>query len=376
MWARTGGYGSAAGGGGAPTPQRKTDRIGEYELELRAPRAAGDILSEWRALLERAVEPNFFAGPDFLAAVTTHLPAFRDLKVLLLWRGTVLEGAFPLASAPVGFGSRDVHAPQLERGCSGAPLVDGRHADAVLAAACGWLAARHAAIVFEGLSADSPFRTVLEAFAQRSGRSLVRRWNQAGADDLPAVITAPCQSVEDEVATIDRALDPAAIRTAVEDYLMLEAQDALVAGRPALIQQPGEANLVRTVTRQLGRSRQCQIFTLRLEGRVAASAIVLIEPRRARVWRIVCEPEMRDCPVAALLEERISRMLSRRGVIGAVTGRSSSGGLIATCRLGLKPGDRPDSIARRLGERMLRSADRFTTAAQSSLRSIRRKPAA
>jgi len=380
MWARTGDYGSAMDSGSVPVAPRKSDQIGEYELELRAPRSAGDILVEWRALMDRAVEPNFFAGPDFLAAATTHLNALRELKVLLIWRGKTLEGAIPLATAPIGFASRDVHAPQLELGCSGAPLIDGKRTDAVLSAACSWLAARHSTVVFEGLSDDSPCRATLEAFAERSGRRLMRTEHNRFHPVQAAIngsATLPTGSVgDDESASLDRALDPAEIRAAVEDYLILEAQDALAAGRSALIQEPGQANLIRTVTRQLGRSKQCQIFTLRLGGRVAASAIVLIEPRRARIWRIVCEPELREYPVAALLQSRIARLLTRRISIDTVVGLGGSGIEASTYRLSLNSGEKTDSIARRLGERVRKSADTIAVVAQRGLRSIKRKPAA
>lgn len=381
MWARTGDYGSAMGSGGVPPlPSRKTDRIGDYDLELRAPRAAGDILVEWRALLDRALEPNFFSGPDFLAAAATHLNAFRDLKVLLLWRGNILEGAIPLASAPIGFASRDVHAPQLEVGCSGAPLIDAKRADAVLAAACSWLSARHSTVVFNALSDEGSFRASLEAFAERSGRRLVRaeqgRRHPFSAE--AAVATAvPSVTISDDASVdLERALDPAAIRTAVEEYLILEAQESLVAGRLALIQQPGQANLIRTVTRQLGRSKQCQIFTLRLGGRVAASAIVLIEPGCARIWKSVYEPELRGKPIEALLESRIARLLTRRVSVGKVLSGAGDSPPDVICRLALKPGDKPDSIARRLGERVRKSADTLSLVAQRSLRSMKRKPAA
>jgi hypothetical protein len=380
MWAKTEVSGGAAAGGSLPSVlPRKLDRIGNYDLEVRAPRSAGDILVEWRALEQRAVEPNLFAGPDFLAAATTHLGSFRDLKVLLLWRGKSLEGAIPLATAPMGFASRDVHAPQIEYGCSGAPLVDARNGEEVLAAACSWLSARHSTIVFEGLADDSPFRSLLGVFAERTGRRMLRT-EQEAREAFGA--KASCASADratlpaDVGASLDRALDPVAIRGAVEDYLILEAQDALVQGRPALIQQPGQANLVRTVTRQLGRSKQCQVFTLRLEGRAAASAIILMEPGRARLWKFAADPQLCDYPVEELLQKRIERLLTRRISVDALLGRCEGSAGSATYRLALKPGEKPDSIARRLGERVRRSADNLATAAHRHLTATKRKPAA
>jgi hypothetical protein len=385
MWAKTGvSGGSIAGGSLPPAQSRRADRIGDYDLEVRAPRAAGDILVEWRALERRAVEPNLFAGPDFLAAATTHLSSFRDLKVLLLWRGSSLEGAIPLATAPMGFASRDVHAPQIEYGCSGAPLVDAKNGEAVLAAACSWLSARHSTIVFEGLSDDSPFRSLLATFAERTGRRILRTEQEThvsfGTNGDGAKAHGPSADSAtlpaDADASLDRALDPVAIRGAVEDYLILEAQDAFAHGRPALIQQPGQANLVRTVTRQLGRSKQCQVFTLRLGGRAAASAIILLEPARARVWKFAADPQLSGYPVEELLQKRIARLLTRRVSVDALIGRREGIACSAAYRLALKPGEKPDSIARRLGERVRRSADNLATAAHHRFTSRKRNPAA
>ena len=379
MWAKAGVSSGFAGGEGLPSsPMRKAERIGGYDLELRAPRASGDILVEWRALEQRAVEPNLFAGPDFLAAATTHLNAFRDLKVLLVWRGRRLEGAIPLTSASIGFTSREVRTPQVEYGCSGAPLLDAGNAEGVLAAACTWLASRHASIVFEGLAEDGPFRALLHGFAERTGRGVLRL-DQAShaAETTPLFNLAPVATLPaDSAANIDRALDPVAIRAAVEDYLLLEAQDALAHGRPALIQQPGQANVVRTVTRQLGRSKQCQVFTLRLGGRVAASAIILLEPGLARVWKFTADPQLRGYPVEELLKKRVERLLTRRVSVGALVGRNENAASSASYRMALKPGAKPESIARRLGERVRKSADTLAITANRRLASIRRKPAA
>jgi hypothetical protein len=379
MWAKAGVSTGSARGENLPSAQtRGLDRIGGYDLELRAPRAAGDILVEWRALEQRAVEPNLFAGPDFLAAATTHLDAVRDLKVLLIWRGSLLEGAIPLTSTSMGFTSREVRTPQVEHGCSCAPLLDARNAEAVLAAACTWLASRHGSIVFEGLADDGPFRALLHGFAERTGRRMLRleRESRHHEPTLPGNFAPVATLPVDAGANIDRALDPVAIRAAVEDYLLLEAQDALAHGRPALIQQPGQANMVRTVTRQLGRSKQCQVFTLRLGGRVAASAIILLEPGLARVWKFAADPQLRIYPVEDLLKKRVERLLTRRVSVGALVGRSEHENSSAAYRMALKPGAKPDSIARRLGERVRKSADTLATAAQRRLASIKRKPAA
>jgi len=379
MWAKAGVSTGFAGGEGHPSSQaRKAERIGGYDLELRAPRASGDILNEWRALEQRALEPNLFAGPDFLAAATTHLNAFRDLKVLLVWRGSLLEGAIPITSASIGFTSREVRTPQVEYGCSGAPLLDARNAEGVLAAACTWLAARHASIVFEGLADDGPFGALLHGFAERTGRRVLRleqassHADRISPDNLAPIATLP----NDASASIDRALDPVAIRAAVEDYLLLEAQDALAHGRPALIQQPGQANVVRTVTRQLARTKQCQVFTLRLGGRVAASAIILLEPGLGRIWKFAADPQLRGYPVEQLLKKRVERLLTRRVSVGALIGRTENAGMSAAYRMALRPGAKPDSIARRLGERVRKSADTLAIAANRRLASIRRKPAA
>lgn len=370
MWARSvgmeGGYPQAAG-------PPATDDVGDFKVELRAPRAAGDILTEWHRLEARALEPNIFAGPDFLASAATHAEALRDVKVLLLWRDGMLDGVFPLLPATGGFAARDLHVPQIETGCSGAPLVDGQRPEAVLNAACTWLSSRHSTLIFEGLDPEGPFSALLHGFARQSGRRLVRVEPAKGR--LRLELQGDIASASGRIA-FERASDPAAIRLAVEEFLVIEAQEALTQGRLALIQAPGQANLVRTVTRQLARRRDCEVFTLRIGGAAAAAALVLIEPKRGVIWRAACDPRWPEQPLRRLLNGRISKLLTRRAAIETVFDPAIEARALGSHRLALKPGDRPDSIARRLGERMLRSADSLAIAATRRLRGEKRKPAA
>jgi hypothetical protein len=377
MWAKSAG---ADGGSGyfPATPAPSRERLGDFEIELRAPRAAGDIIAEWRDLEERAVEPNLFAGPDFLAAATTHLNAHRDLKVLLLWGGGSLEGAIPIA----GFAAREVHVPQVEPGSPGVPLLDGKRPGAILEAACAWLGRRHSILVLQGLPAESAFVALTRDFARQSDRRLtpVEPSDRNAAHRSASRLNEAPDLDPDGRITLDRAIDPADIRLAVEEYLVLEAQAALAAGRSAAIQLPGQANLVRTVTRQLARRRQCQVFTLRIAGRAAAAAIVVIEPRIARIWKSACDPQWPVEPLRALMSGRITKLMTRRAAIENVVDFGGDVPALASYRLALKPGEQPDGIARRLGERVRRSADSIAgsivVAASRRLSAARRKPAA
>jgi Acetyltransferase (GNAT) domain len=83
---------------------------------------------------------------------------------------------------------------------------------------------------------------------------------------------------------IERAREPRSVRDAVEEFLALEASGS---GRAALIQDVGAATFVRTMTRDLARSRRCRVDVMRVGGRPVAAAITLKGARIARLWRAV-----------------------------------------------------------------------------------------
>ena len=73
------------------------------------------------------------------------------------------------------------------------------------------------------------------------------------------------------------------MRDAIEEFLVLEA----LGGRAALVQDVGTATFVRTITRELARSRRCRVDVMRVGGRPAAAAVTLKGATTAWLWRAV-----------------------------------------------------------------------------------------
>ncbi len=375
MWAKSGTMSGAFGGAaqvadtGGQAAQPDRERVGDFEIELRAPRAAGDILADFRSLETRSLERNLFAGVDFLAAAATHLADRRDLKIVLVWREGALIGAIPVLVPSAAFSAREIVSPQIVADAKGGPLLDAQNGAAILSAVCAWFARRHAAIVFEGIDENGPFARLLRDFARRLNRQL--RLTGASAR-VPAAPEAGGRdaSLAPAPVTLSRAMEPAGLRPAIEEYLILEAQAARAAGREALIQLPGHANFLRTVTRQLGRRRQCQVFGLEIDNALAATAIVLLDGTRAHVWRMASDPEMpaREA-LEDMLRQRIARAFARRNASDDKSGEAMPERLVRF-RLGLAPRGTPLGIARRLREGFRRSAGEIATAAHRRIRTL------
>lgn len=328
-----------ASGGGSSRSKVGAGRFRAEPLAAEGPlrvewRAAGEMAADapaWRGLAARALEPNVFAEPEFLGASLQHGPV-RRLSLLTVWQGPALRGLLPITPprAPFGLGEARLWRPDLAG--SGPPLIDRGDAEAVLEAMLDGLSRlgpSGAALSLPELTADGPLLTALRAVTERSRRCLalsnpseraVLR-PSLGVTDSP--IGAPDAARADGGRgrfSVESAREPRAIRDAVEEFLALDARLSQADGLPALIEQPGAALLVRTLTRELARSRRCRVDLLRSGERLAAGAITLRSGGRAWLWRIVGErgrdgPE----PVRALAQE-VARAEGRRAAAITLSG--------------------------------------------------------
>lgn len=362
MWARSS-EGGARGQSGTETAlaalRARATPLGPYRATLTPARAAGPLVEAWAAAEDRALSPDPCLHPDFLAAAARHDPALRDLKLLAIWRDEALCALFPLLPGGVLFARRVWRAPRVDVAASGAPFLARDEAEAALSAALDWLAVRDDEIVFEALDAASPFRTILDLVASRRG--LARRVAAPAAGRMadPARLVAPANPTG---AVFERAGEPASLRAAVENHLLLEAREAGAAGRPAVIQQAGAANFIRAVTRQLGRAERCRVFSLRDAAGPLAVAIVLMDGGRATLWRVASDPQRGGDAAKALIAARIARAFERRQG-GALARAGGAEPARVACRLSLRPAQGPAALARRLGERLRSAATVFSRAA-------------
>jgi len=281
-------------------------------------RRAGDmraVTDAWRHLMPRALEPSVFAEPGFLLPALQHLPEGPHVAMLCVWQGppekSMLRGLFPVLAPRLSFAGRDVRIWRPPLSFGNPALVDGDFADAVLEALVADLSDRGAArLLFPQVPLQGNFAAVLRAFARRPQRPLeILELNDSLQDGPTAeALDRPGPRIgsdrlwerlsERGEVRIERAQEARAVRDAVEEFLVLEA---LARGSAALIRDVGTASFVRTMTRELARSRRCRVDVMRIGGKPVAAAIILKSAQRAWLWKIACDDRLAACAPDALL---------------------------------------------------------------------------
>lgn len=316
MQARSSEFGSA----GAPLRQEwaGSAEAAQVVVSLSSPAEMRVHLAAWKALAARALEANVFAEPEILLAAATHLRDGRDLRLLSVWNGSVLRGVFPLRISRLT-GQVVPWTTALVPG--GAPLIDRDHAADVLQIARDWVAHRFSrcrTMAFVSIPAETAVHRLFAAVD-----SHCRTHTSDAALCLRAGTAPPPMPRLQNVAAggtvrIDRARDPGAIRDAVEEFLALEAGSDGQGRAGALINGSGQANFLRTATRDLARGRACRVDVLRVDGRAIGAVVVLFSGRQAWIWQAAGNiPEAR-----AYLAAATTRSLLERATL--VTARTSS----------------------------------------------------
>ncbi|HEX8663817.1 MAG TPA: hypothetical protein VF744_07285, partial [Beijerinckiaceae bacterium] len=226
-----------------------------YEVDLRGAAEVGADLKAWHDLAGRAVEPALFAHPDVLLPALQHLPDGRQAGLILVWQQSPrrLVGLLPVLMPRVPLAPGEVRLWRPAALPVAPALIDRERPEAVLGAALSFCAARGsrcASLVLAGLPADGPIAERFAAAAAASRRRLERL--PQGHVLATAAVPRAETSLGGSLRTA-QARTPAEVRDAVEAFLALEAAGAKARGDRALIQDPGLASFVRTMTRQLAR---------------------------------------------------------------------------------------------------------------------------
>lgn len=268
------------------------------------------IAGEWRALAERALEPNVFYEPAFALPAA---PVFGgDAGAVLVWSRSAtpqLLGFFPARVErrryglwpPVLVGWTHPYAP------FGVPLVDRDNADAVVAA---WLA--HLAgddrlpglVLLPYLPLQGPLAAALDAaLARAGGKSAVfaahsRALLQPAGERATYLDRAVSQNqrrklrrgrkrlAEEGALRTERSTEASAVVQALGDFLALE--DAGWKGRAgtAARRHPAIRQFMQDAVTGLAGAGQAQIYRLTLDARPIAAAIVLHSGDSAWGWKI------------------------------------------------------------------------------------------
>lgn len=301
------------------------DRIGDLSVEVRPLAACAAIVSQWRRLAERAIEPNIFFEPDFLLSAVRHLPEAQDHLAILVWlpagRGAQrLVGFWPFREArrprlmPLHAGLRSRFA------ASGAPLLD-RSLPVETASALVQAALRHGdrevGLAFPQLPLDGAAARSLRAACLLAGLSAAELdphlracvWGEAGPAEAGRVAREARRGLRQLSAHGDVSLvsatDPPAVREATELFLALEASGWKALRGTALLSNPRDAAFFRSMSRALSRSGGIEVHLLQAGARVAAAGVVLRSGEQAWYVKTSHDESLASAGPGAILSRQI-----------------------------------------------------------------------
>lgn len=263
--------------------------------------------AQWRALSERAAEPNGYYLPEWELAVHASARDRVGASALGAWNDTAdLTGLMPVISM---WRAYEIPLPVLVSadpyGSLCTPLLDRDTAED--AAAQLLENARQAgahALILRDMSLDGAamkaFTEVLrcDGLKPRVLQSHVRAALDAtvDADELLREALGPKKLkelrrqrnrlAEAGAAHFDIACTPADVAASVETFLRLEASGWKAKRGTALVQHEGDAAFIRRATSALAATGQCEIVTLRAGETPVASAIVLRHLDRAFYFKL------------------------------------------------------------------------------------------
>jgi len=261
---------------------------------------------EWRALSDRAIEPNAYYLPDWELAVNASAPGRTGASTLAAWSEARLIGLMPVVSLSRAY---RIPLPALVSahpyGTLCTPTLD--HTCAEDAASQLLQAARKAgvrALILREVALDGPTMKAFTNASRDNGltprilNSHVRACLDAtgeadallrealGPKKLKELRRLQHRLAEHGAVSFEVARSPREISSAIESFLTLEASGWKGKRGTALMQVEGDAAFIRRATRALAASGQCEIVTLRAGETPIASGIVLRHQSRAFFFKL------------------------------------------------------------------------------------------
>ncbi len=263
-------------------------------------------IGDWRALAERAIEPNGYYLPDWELAVNATAPGRTGASTLAAWNDSRLIGLMPVVPLSRATG---IPLPALASahpyGTLCTPLLDGDAAED--AAQQLMQAARKAgarALLLREVSLDgAAMKTVNRVLRGEGLRSRILNWHLRASLDATLAADELLQDAlsakklkelrrqrhrlaEHGNVMFDVARSPQKITTALEAFLWLEASGWKGKRGTGLLQVEGDLAFIRRATEALAQNGQCEIVTLRAGDTPVAAGIVLRHQTRAFFFKI------------------------------------------------------------------------------------------
>ena len=326
-------------------PSLMADRGGVHSDPERArrslaiyPASAGfDLVDELEYLGARAIEPNLFFNPRFLAPAMPRLDD-REVRLAVIRDGdearTRLRLLVPFTverTAPP-FGTTILRAWSNPFGPLGTPLIDNDDPAGVIEDFFGMLARPHLNLpkvfALPDVRLDGPFAKLMGEFAEARGLPLALV-NQVERPHLrPAPVDGetylrnafggrPLRELRrlkrrlESLGRLDHrvAREPEAVRLAIENFLTLEASGWKGRARTAMAVDRYRAAFVREASQRLAERDLCRVHELTLDGETVASLVVFVESGVAYTWKTAYQERYGAFSPGVLLMAEVTKSL-------------------------------------------------------------------
>lgn len=322
---------------GAPMPATASG-AGQRRFDVYEPLAAFELLDELEFLTQRAIEPVPFYAPQFLVPA---MPRLDDRHVRLMVARDEKDGRsrlrllmpFSVERSGLLGGPSCVRAWTHPFGPRGGPPID--HDDPAGTVASLFDTLREPRmklppiLVAPDLRLDGPVATTLLAEAARRGlpvRIVERRERACLSAEgdaerfLPSALSARRQR---ELSRQRRRLEARGrvgftvaskrqqVREAAEIFLELEASGWKGRARSALLNDRYRAAFAREALDGLAELQRVRVYTLTLDGRAIASAILLVTGGEAALWKIAYDEAAADVSPGFQLLAKASQAMLR-----------------------------------------------------------------
>ncbi|MFC8923163.1 GNAT family N-acetyltransferase [Cellulosimicrobium sp. NPDC057127] len=256
--------------------------------------------ARWAELVDRALEPNPFLSPAYLATAARHLPEAGDVRLVVVEDDERMRALLPLSRdrSPASGTAYATTAGPFLAGDSPlcVPLVDGEGADATLDALLGHLRSR--ANGFPGLveltllPGDGPLWDALARACARNHVTLLERYRMQRAvvrraDGAPrpreAMSTARRKQLDRMQRRLEREVGPVDVSDdgadpeAFEDFVRLEAAGwkGTTDDGGALAVSPGREDWFRDVARRLRDRGRLRVIRVTAGGKTVYLSVLL-----------------------------------------------------------------------------------------------------
>lgn len=327
--------------GGAPSVSTDIGGFADGRQVRRSlaiyPASAGfALVEELEHLSARAIEPNVFFNPRFLAPAMPRLDD-RDVRLAVIRDGDGersrlrLLVPFTVERPAPPFGAPVLRTWSSPFGPLGTPLVDRDDPAGVVSDFFAMLARPHLKLprvfVFPEVRLDGPFAALVGSHAEAHALPLALAGRVArphlqghgdGDDYLRAALSGHhfrefrrLKRRLSEQGQLDYtvARQPEEVRLAVEAFLALEASGWKGRARTAMAVDRYRAAFVREAAQRLAERDLCRVHQLSLDGRAIASLVVFVESGVAYTWKTAYDEAFARFSPGTLLAVEATRTL-------------------------------------------------------------------